>query len=177
MNLASFKEELYTSNSMKIKYGIWLIVSNYFFLTNIPFPSKFKVFILRLFGAKIGNGVVIKPFVKIKFPWLLRINNEVWLGENVWIDNLSQVSIGSNVCISQNSIILTGNHNYKKETFDLMTSPIHIEDEVWIGANCFITNGITLQKKSVILVSSTVVHSTEEGGIYRGNPAVKLKNR
>jgi putative colanic acid biosynthesis acetyltransferase WcaF len=177
MKLATFKEELFTSNSMKIKYGIWLLVSNYIFLTNIPFPSIFKVFILKLFGAKIGNGVVIKPFVKIKFPWLLSIKDDVWLGENVWLDNLSLVTIGSNVCISQNSIILTGNHNYKKDSFDLITNPITIEDEVWIGANCFITNGITLQKKSVILVSSTVTHSTDEGGIYKGNPAVKVKNR
>lgn len=177
MKLATFKEELFTSNSMKIKYGIWLLVSNYIFLTNIPFPSIFKVFILKLFGAKIGNGVVIKPFVKIKFPWLLSIKDDVWLGENVWLDNLSLVTIGSNVCISQNSIILTGNHNYKKDSFDLITNPITIEDEVWIGANCFITNGITLQKKSVTLVSSTVTHSTDEGGIYKGNPAVKVKNR
>ena len=177
MNLASFKEELFTSKSMKVKYGIWLIVSNYFFLTNLPFPSSFKVFILKCFGAKIGNRVVIKPFVKIKFPWLLSIQNDVWLGEGVWIDNLTNVSIGSNVCISQNSTLLTGNHNYKKETFDLIKQPITIEDEVWVGANCFITNGVTLQKKSVILVSSTVSQTTDENSIYKGNPAVKVKNR
>ncbi len=177
MQLSTFKETLFTSNLQKVKYGIWLIVSNYIFLTNIPFPSKLKTIILRLFGAKIGKNTIIKPFVKIKFPWLLVINDNVWIGENVWIDNLSLVTIGSNVCISQNSILLTGNHNYKLETFDLITKPIIIEDEVWIGANCFITNGITIQKKSVILVSSTVTQSTEEGFIYRGNPAVKLKKR
>ncbi|MEY2792737.1 MAG: hypothetical protein RJA76_729 [Bacteroidota bacterium] len=177
MQLSTFKQSLFTSKLTKLKYGIWLIISNFIFLTNIPYPSFIKVLVLKLFGAKIGNGVVIKPHVKIKFPWLLTIKDNVWLGENVWIDNLSYVHLGSNVCISQNSIILTGNHNYKLESFDLITKPITIEDEVWVGANCFITNGITIQKKSVILVSSTVIHSTEEGFIYRGNPAVKLKKR
>lgn len=177
MNLSTFKDTTLPTLNLKIRYGLWLLVSNYIFLTNIPFPNKLKVQILKLFGAKIGKYTVIKPFVKIKFPWLLKINDYVWLGENVWIDNLSLVSIGSNVCISQNSIILTGNHNYKVDSFDLMTQPIVIEDEVWVGANCFITNGITLKKKSVILVSSTVIQSTEDGGIYKGNPAIKIKNR
>jgi len=177
MKLSQFSNTTLPSFRIKIKYGLWLIISNYIFLTNIPFPNSIKVYILKLFGAKIGKNTVIKPFVKIKFPWFLNLNDYVWLGENVWIDNLSLVSIGSNVCISQNSIILTGNHNYKVDSFDLMTKPIVVEDEVWIGANCFITNGITLKKKSVILVSSTIIQSTEEGGIYKGNPAVKLKNR
>lgn len=177
MKLSKFSDTTLPSFQIKIKYGLWLILSNYIFLTNIPFPNPVKVLLLRLFGANIGRHTVIKPYVKIKFPWFLTLGDYVWLGENVWIDNLSSVSIGSNVCVSQNSIILTGNHNYTVDTFDLMTKPIIVEDEVWIGANCFITNGITLKKKSVILVSSTVLQSTEEGGIYRGNPAIKIKNR
>jgi putative colanic acid biosynthesis acetyltransferase WcaF len=177
MDLSKFKDSPLPNLKIKILYGFWLFISNYFFLTNIPFPSKFKILLLKVFGAKIGKKVVIKPYVKIKFPWNLHINDYVWLGENVWIDNLSLVSIGSNCCISQNSIILTGNHNYKKDTFDLMTSPITIEEEVWIGANCFISNGITIQKKSVILVSSTLTKSTEPNSIYQGNPAIKIKNR
>lgn len=177
MKLSQFSDTTLPSIQIKIKYGLWLLISNYIFLTNIPFPNSIKVFILKLFGAQIGKNIVIKPFVKIKFPWLLEMKDYVWLGENVWIDNLSFVSIGSNVCISQNSIILTGNHNYKIDSFDLITKPIIIEDEVWVGANCFITNGITLRKKSVILVSTTIVQSTEECGIYKGNPAVKIKNR
>ena len=57
------------------------------------FPiSGFKRFLLRLFGAKIGKGVVIKPCVNIKYPWKLRIGNYVWIGENVWIDNLDTVT-------------------------------------------------------------------------------------
>lgn len=177
MDLSKFQDTTLPSFGYKVKYAFWLIISNYIFLTNLPIPYFIKIFILKIFGAKIGKHVVIKPFVKIKFPWLLEIGNHVWLGENTWIDNLSLVSIGSNVCISQNSVILTGNHNYKLDSFNLITKPIYIEDEVWIGANCFITNGITLGKKSVILVSSTLTQSTEENSIYKGNPAVKIKSR
>lgn len=74
----------------------------------------FKIWMLRKFGAKIGKGVFIKPLVNIKYPWNLDIGDYTWIGENVWIDNLTQVKIGSNVCISQGAMLLCRNHNYKK---------------------------------------------------------------
>ncbi|RVU26708.1 colanic acid biosynthesis acetyltransferase WcaF [Sandaracinomonas limnophila] len=177
MKLSSYRETNLPSMSIKIKYAIWLLISNLFFLTNIPYPNKIKILFLKAFGAKIGKKSIIKPWVKIKFPWELEIGDDVWLGENVWIDNISKVSIGNNVCISQNTFILTGNHNYRKETFDLITLPIIIEDNVWITANCLIANGVTIGKNSLILLSSTVISSTEENGVYRGNPAIKIKNK
>lgn len=73
-----------------------------------------------LFVAKIGKVAVIKPLVNIKYPWRLKIGNNVWIGENVWIDNLDDVTIANNVCIiSQFSLLLSGNNNYKEQSFDL----------------------------------------------------------
>ena len=93
---------------------------------------------LVAFGARIGKGFVIKPAVNIKYPWKLKVGDDVWIGENVWIDNIGNVTIGSNVCISQGAMLLTGNHNYKSETFDLMIKPIVVEEGVWIGAKATI---------------------------------------
>ena len=78
--------------------------------------------------------MVIKPSVNIKYPWRLTIGSFVWIGEGVWIDNLENVVIGDNVCISQGAMLLCGNHNYKKTTFDLIVGSITLEDGVWVGA-------------------------------------------
>ena len=176
MDLSTYKDTSLPTFFLKLRYAFWLIISNIFFLTNIPYPNFIKVFFLKLFGAKMGKKINIKPWVKIKFPWLVTIGDYVWLGENVWIDNISEILIGNNVCISQNTILLTGNHNFKKESFDLITKKIIIEDNVWIAANCLISNGITVKNNSIILLSSTLTKSTESNSIYQGNPAIKIKN-
>ena len=131
----------------------------------------------RKFGAKIGKGVFIKPSVNIKYPWNLTIGDDTWIGEGVWIDNLGKVSIGSNVCISQDSMLMCGNHNYKKSAFNLMVGGITIEDGVWVGAKCLVCPGVTLHSHAVLAVGSVASTDLETYSIYRGNPAVKIKDR
>ena len=118
-----------------------------------------KVWILRKFGALIGNKLIIKRDVHIKSPWKLIVGDNVWIGEKVWIDNISNISIGSNVCISQGVKMNSGNHNFKKESFDLICSPINIGSNIWIG--CF----------SIILPGSNIPSNTiiNAGGIFPKN--------
>ncbi|MDP4687697.1 MAG: colanic acid biosynthesis acetyltransferase WcaF, partial [Salibacteraceae bacterium] len=100
-----------------------------------------------------------------------------WIGENVWIDNLDKVVIGKHVCISQGALILSGNHDFSKSTFDLIVQPITIEDGAWIGAKSVVTQGVTVASHAVLAVSSVASSSLESYSIYRGNPAVKVKER
>src|SRR5262249_15055853 len=130
VNLSKFDNAWYRPGG-RLKQAMWLLCSILFIKTQAPYPSFFKKRLLRLFGAKIGEGLVLKPYVQIKYPWLLKIGENVWIGEGVWIDNLGEVSIGDNVCISQGAYLLMGNHDYKKESFDLIVAPISIEDGVW----------------------------------------------
>ena len=95
----------------------------------------------------------------------------VWIGENVWIDNLDNVDIGNNVCISQGAFLLCGSHNYKKESFDLITKPIKVEDGVWIGAKSIVCPGVTCYKSAVLSVGSVATKDLESFSIYQGNPA------
>lgn len=142
----------------------------------LPF-SGLKVWLLRKFGAKIGTGVVIKPSVNIKYPWLLIIGDHVWIGENVWIDNLAQVKIGSHSCLSQGAMLLCGSHNYKKTTFDLITGPIALEDGVWIGAKALVCPGITCHSHSVLAALSVANSNLNAYTIYQGNPALPKRLR
>ena len=138
----------------KWKIALWYAVSIAFFRTAIPYPSQLKAFVLRMFGAKIGQRVIIKPSVVIKYPWKLSIGDHSWIGEQVWIDNLDQVTIGNHCCISQGAMLLCGNHNYKKPTFDLMVKPIVLEDGVWIGARCLVGPDVRCEQNSVLCATT-----------------------
>ncbi|WP_420149227.1 WcaF family extracellular polysaccharide biosynthesis acetyltransferase [Spirosoma sp.] len=156
---------------------LWFLTNAYFLNTYLPVPSSIKVAVLRLFGAKIGKGVMIKPAVNIKYPWLLRIGDYVWIGEQVWIDNLSEVVIGDNSCLSQGAMILTGNHNYSLPTFDLTTRPITLADGVWIGAKSVVCAGVRCESHAVLAVNSVATHSLDAYGVYQGNPAKLVRKR
>lgn len=159
------------------KVLLWFLTNPVFLNTYLPIPVALKVHILRLFGAVIGTGVVIKPAVNIKYPWLLRVGNHVWIGEQVWIDNLSEVLIGDHVCLSQGAMLLTGNHDYRRPTFDLTTQPITLDNGVWIGAKSVVCPGVRCQSHAVLAVNSVATHSLNAYGIYQGNPAVQVRQR
>jgi putative colanic acid biosynthesis acetyltransferase WcaF len=121
--------------------------------------------------------VCIKPHVHIKYPWKLTIGDHVWIGEQVWIDNLADVKIGNQVCVSQGAYLLTGNHDFKKETFDLIIGAIVLEDGVWIGAKSVVCPGITCRSHAILTVGSVANRDLDAFGIYRGNPAEKIRVR
>ncbi len=133
--------------------------------------------LLRMTGASVGAGVVIKPRVTIKYPWKLAVGDHSWIGEQVWIDNLDQVTIGAHVCISQGALLLCGNHDYKKPTFDLITGPIVLEDGVWIGAKASVALGVTCGSHSVLAMGSVATKNLEEWIVYQGNPALAVRER
>ncbi|MEO1714287.1 MAG: WcaF family extracellular polysaccharide biosynthesis acetyltransferase [Bacteroidota bacterium] len=176
-NLNAFNNQWYETGASKIKILTWYLVNAVFFINPLNPASSIKVFLLRIFGAKIGNNVLIKPGVNIKYPWKLEIADQVWIGERVWIDNLAFVKIESNACISQGAMLLCGNHNYKKTTFDLMVGEIIIEKGVWIGAQAVVTPGITCHSHSILTVHSVATSDLEPYSIYQGNPAVKIRDR
>jgi putative colanic acid biosynthesis acetyltransferase WcaF len=176
-DLFSYNNYPYNPGGSAFKRVVWYYVNVLVFKSSLfPFYA-FKNSLLRLFGAKIGKEVEIKPCVSIKYPWLLTIGNEVWIGEKVWIDNLVMVTIGSNVCISQGAILLTGSHNYKKTTFDLLTGNVILEDGVWIGAGAIVNMGVTVASHAVLSSGSVATKNLEPYTVYQGNPAVKVRQR
>lgn len=156
---------------------LWVVASGLFFQTWFPWPSGLKVRLLRVFGARIGSGAVIKPHVIIKYPWKLEVGDHVWIGEQAWIDNLDRVVIGSHVCISQGALLLCGNHDYTKSSFDLMTRAITLEDGVWIGAKSIVAPGVKCQSHSVLAAGSIATSNLEPYTVHQGCPAQVAKTR
>ena len=175
--LNSFDSSTFDKGAGKIKQFFWMLTNALFLRSSwLPFMGV-KIILLKLFGAKIGKGLVIKPAVNIKFPWKLTIGDYVWLGENVWIDNLDYVKIGANVCISQGAILLTGNHDYTISSFDYRNSPICIEDGVWIGAKTVVCPGVVCKSHAILTVGSIATKNLESFTIYQGNPAKAIRKR
>jgi putative colanic acid biosynthesis acetyltransferase WcaF len=175
-DLSTYNNNWYHPGS-RVKRMLWYIISLLFFQNAWNVVSKSKIFWLRVFGAHVGRGVVIKPQVTIKYPWKLTIGRNCWIGEGVWIDNLDEVTLEDNVCISQGALLLCGNHNYTSKKFDLMIAPIYLEEGSWVGAKCSVAPGIRFSSHAVLSMGSVATKNLDAYSIYSGNPAVKIKSR
>jgi len=160
-----------------VKRFLWHVTNLIIFTSGVHLSYGIKRSVLRVFGAKIGKGVIIKPRVNIKYPWLLRVGDHSWIGEGAWIDNIGEVNIGPNCCLSQGAMLLCGNHNFTSSTFDLQIGEITLEEGVWIGAKSIVCPGVTCHSHSVLSVSSVTSADLKKFTIYRGNPAVEVKTR
>ncbi|MFA7676895.1 MAG: WcaF family extracellular polysaccharide biosynthesis acetyltransferase [Candidatus Omnitrophota bacterium] len=176
VDLSKFSNKFYKPAG-SIKKGLWWMASVLLFKSPLPCLYGFKKMLLMIFGAKIGKRFVIKPNVKIKYPWFLEAGDDVWIGEGVWIDNLTMVRIGNNVCISQGVYVMTGSHDYKKETFDLVLKEVSVKDGAWIGAMSVVCLGVTINECSVINAGSVVTKDTTAYTIYHGVPAIAVRKR
>lgn len=126
---------------------------------------------MRLFGAKIGAGVVARHGIKVKYPWHLSIGNNCWIGEDCWFDNLAPISIGNDVCISQGVYFCTGNHDWSDPAFGLIVKEITLRDGTWVGAKCLIGPGVELGECAIAAAGSVVTKDIPPFEIHNGNPA------
>jgi putative colanic acid biosynthesis acetyltransferase WcaF len=175
-NHTLFNNRWYQPGRNMVVRALWHIVNSLLLMSFIP-GSFWRSGLLRLFGAQIGRGVVIKPRVNVKYPWNLSIGEYSWLGEGVWIDNLGKVNIGSHCCISQGALLLCGNHNYRKPSFDLMVGDITLENGVWIGARAMVCPGVVCHAHAVLSAGSIATANLNGYKIYSGNPAVAVRER
>ena len=161
----------------KVKELSWYLTKMIFFLTAFPFPNVFKAYLLKLFGATVGIGLIIKPRVNIHFPWKLVIGDHVWIGEEAFLLNFEPLTIGNNVCISQRSFLCGGNHDFRDPAMSYRNGPITLNDGAWVGASCFVGPNVVVGTDSVITAGSVVTGNLESNGVFRGNPAIKVGTR
>jgi putative colanic acid biosynthesis acetyltransferase WcaF len=161
----------------RLVFMLWYCAKCVFFLSAIPWPSAFKSWLLRLFGASIGQNVYWKPRVNIHFPWKLTIGDYTWIGEEVSITNFANINVGSHCCLSQRSFLCSGNHDYRSTDMRYRHAPIVLEDGVWVGAGVFVGPGAIIGTDAVVTAMSLVNRSLEGGWIYGGQPCKALRQR
>lgn len=177
VDLSRYDNGWYDPGRGRLIRFLWLIFSIVVFQNRLVFSYGFKVLILRVFGATIGQGVVIKPCVNIKYPWNLKIGDNTWIGEECWLDSLVLIDIGDNVCVSQGSYLCTGNHDWGRSNFGLQTKSIVLENGVWVGAKSILLPGVVMMKNSMVTAGAVLSSATKKNGIYSGNPAAFVKLR
>ena len=134
--------------------------------------SVWRVQLLRAFGARIGKGCRFKPGLRVKFPWRLRVGQACWLAEGAWLDNLSLITLGDRVCLSQGVYLCTGNHNFRSSGFDLRLGPITIGDDAWIAARAVLAPNTQVGPGAVVAIGAVVSGVVPACAIMRGNPAI-----
>lgn len=176
VNLSRFDNSGFMRGRSYLIEALWILVQALLVSSFLPGTSH-RVLLLRAFGSTIGRGVTIKPRLRVKFPWRLRVGDHVWLGEDVWIDNLADVRIGSNVCISQGTYLCTGSHDWKSRTFDLRAEPITVGDGAWLAARTTVGPGVEIGEGAVLTLASAAYSSLAPWSIYCGVPAALRKAR
>ena len=149
---------------------LWWLVQSILFRTSPQFLYGWRNFLLRLFGAKIGKKVIIRPSVKITYTWKLSIGNYSWIGDDVNLYTLGEIDIGNNVVISQRSYLCTGSHDYLQTNFPIYQKPIKIHDQVWIATDVFIAPGVIIEEGSLIGARSSVFKNIPSNKICTGSP-------
>lgn len=170
MRLDAYTTGGFDRGAPRWKEALWLAISGLLVASWLP-GSGWRKRLLRAFGATIGRDVAIKPGVRIKFPWRLSVGDYSWIGEDVWIDNLAQVSIGAHACVSQGAYLCTGSHDWSRDSFDLITRPISLGDQSWVGAHANLAPGTTLGKGAVLGMGSLGKGTLAPWTLYTGTPA------
>ena len=156
---------------------LWWLTQAIFFRNSPQFLYGFRRFLLRLFGANIGKKVVIRPTVKITYPWKVSIGDYSWIGDDVVLYSLGNIEIGKNVVISQKSYICAASHDYLQLDFPIFVGVVIIQDECWLATDVFVAPGVTIHKGTVIGARSSVYKDLPANKVCIGNPAKIVRNR
>lgn len=157
--------------------AIWYLVKCVFFVSPLPWPIAWRRGLLRLFGAKVGKGVVIKPRANIHFPWKLELGEYCWIGEEVFILNFESVRVGAHACLSQRVFLCGGNHDYQNREFRYRNGPITIGEAAWVGAQTFVAPGVSIAEDAVVAACSVVTRDLPAAMVCAGNPCQAIKPR
>ena len=176
VDLSQYKKEPHLRGSGILAVVCWQVIQ-FLFVSSFQPSSSVRLFFMRLFGAKIGTGVIAKPYVRVKYPWKLQVGDYSWIGESVWIDNMDNVTIGNHCCLSQGAYICTGNHDWNKSAFDLITRPVVIDDYAWLCARSVVAPGINIRSGAVLTMNSVATTDLDNWKIYTGNPAREVRDR
>ncbi len=153
--------------------AVWIVLASW---TPASF-SPWRIQLLKLFGAKIHPGAAVAATVKIWLPRNLELGPNSALGPGVDCYNMGLIRIGANVVVSQRAVLCGGTHDIHDERFQLKVAPITIGDYVWIASEAFVGPGVHIANGCVLGARGCAFSDLDAWTVYRGNPAVPLKER
>ncbi|WP_018609044.1 putative colanic acid biosynthesis acetyltransferase [Uliginosibacterium gangwonense] len=156
---------------------LWWIVQATFFRCSPQFAYRFRAWLLRLFGARVGRGTVIRPTVRITYPWKVSIGDHVWIGDDAELYSLGEIEIGAHVVVSQRSYLCAADHDYAREDFCIRAKKIVIEEQAWVAADVFVAPGVRIGKGAVIGARSSVFKDMPESMVCVGSPCQPVRPR
>lgn len=156
---------------------LWWMVQDTIFRWSPQFMYGWRCFLLRLFGAKIGQNVLVRPTVRVTYPWKIRIGDYSWIGDDVVLYSLGEIEIGAHTVVSQKSYLCTGSHDFTKQTFEIYALPVKIGSQVWLATDVFVAPGVQIGDGVVVGARSTVFHDLPAGMVCYGNPAEPVRRR
>ena len=177
VELQNYDNSWYDPGGSFLKRVLWMLLGEPLFGSVWLPASGLRVGLLRIFGATVGRRVVIKPAVRVKYPWHLEIGDDCWIGERCWIDNLTTVRLGCNVCVSQGAYLCTGNHDWSDPQFGLRVEPIWLGEGSWAGAKSILTPGTVLGEYAIASAGSVIRGEIPAFEVYAGNPAQFVRVR
>ncbi len=149
---------------------LWWLVQALLFHPSPQIFYGWRRFLLRLFGASIGKGVIVRPSVTVTYPWKLKIGDWSWIGDHVTLYTLGEIVIGENAVVSQHSYLCTGSHDHTRIAFDIWAEPICVEPQAWLATHVFVGPGVTVGRGAVVGACSVTFKDVPAGMICAGNP-------
>lgn len=177
MDLSSFPQSGFSRGRPGWFVLLWWLVQATLFRCSLHNAYGFRNALLRLFGAKIGKGVKVRPDADLYFPWRITVGDHSWIGNRATLYSLDTITIGSNCVVSQEAYLNTGSHDIHQPTFTLITKPIVIEDGAWVGARTFVNLGVTIHTNAVVGAMSNVTKNLPADMVCVGNPCKPIKAR
>lgn len=170
-NLRSFQTPKGFRGRSALFVQLWWFVDALLFRPSPQFLYGFRRWLLRLFGAKIGVGVIVRPSARITYPWKLEVGDFAWIGDDAVIYSLAPIRIGANSVVSQRSYLCAGTHDYSSLNFDIIGRPITLGEKVWLAADVYVAPGVTIGRGAIVGARSSVFSDLPELMVCLGTPA------
>lgn len=177
-NLSNFRLSQEFIGKSKVILLLWGFIQSTLFALSPQIMYRWRSFLLKCFGAQIGKNVVIRPSVKIIYPWKLTIGDYSWIGDDVTLYSIGEINIGHDTVISQKSYICAGGHDYKAANFDTFSKNITIGNKAWIATDVYVAPGVSIADGVIVGARSSVFKNLpEKNMVCTGSPASPIKSR
>ncbi len=170
VRLDTYDQRGYHPGRSKVMVLLWWFLQAVIFPVTLHAHHGPRRWLLRLFGAKVGQGVVIRPTARFTYPWHVTLGDHSWVGDDVVLYSLAPITVGDHCVISQRSYLCTGSHDINDPRFGLVVKPVTIENGVWLASDCFVSPGVIVGANSVVGARSSVYRSLPAGYVCFGNP-------